>query len=293
MTLPDQITSSVADFLKTYLSDFDAISGVAAVSGGSINSACRFSAGNRRFFIKYNDASRYPAMFEKEAAGLELLRKAGEIDVPEVIHVSEAGNHAYLLMSYIDSAAEEPDFWQHFGKQLAALHSHKAEQFGLDHSNYMGSLSQSNRFHHAWKDFFVQERLEPQIRLARENGEIGKTDVAAFERFFKRLDELFPETQPSLVHGDLWSGNFMVNNRGKACLIDPAAYYGHPEVDIAMSTLFGGFSSQFYDAYCRHNPLEKGWRERLDYYNLYPLMVHVNLFGQNYLGSVRRIINKF
>lgn len=293
MTLPDQITSSVADFLKTYLSEFDAISGVAAVSGGSINSACRFIAGSRRFFIKYNNASRYPAMFEKEAAGLELLRKAGEIDVPEVIHVNEAGNHAYLLMSYIDSAAEEPHFWQNFGKQLAALHSHKAEKFGLDHNNYMGSLSQSNRFHHAWKDFFVQERLEPQIRLARENGEIGKTDVAAFERFFKRLDEIFPQTQPSLVHGDLWSGNFMVNNRGKACLIDPAAYYGHPEVDIAMSTLFGGFSSQFYDAYCRHNPLEKGWRERMDYYNLYPLMVHVNLFGQSYLGSVRRIINKF
>ncbi len=293
MPLPDQITSSVSDFLKTYLPDFDAITGVAAVSGGSINRACRFTAGSARFFIKYNDASRYPSMFEKEAAGLELLRNAGEIDVPRVIHVGEAGNHAYLLMSYIDSAAEEQHFWHNFGKQLAALHSHKAEKFGLDHSNYMGSLSQRNRYHQSWEDFFVQERLEPQIRLARESGEISRADVAAFERMFKRVDGIFPETQPSLVHGDLWSGNFMVNSQGKACLIDPAAYYGHPEVDIAMSTLFGGFSSQFYDAYCSHNPLEKGWRERLDYYNLYPLMVHVNLFGQSYLGSVRRIINKF
>jgi fructosamine-3-kinase len=117
--------------------------------------------------------------------------------------------------------------------------------------------------------------------------------VSAFERLYRRLDEIFPVTLPSLIHGDLWSGNFMVNKQGCACLIDPAAYYGHPEADIAMSTLFGRFDDKFYDAYLDYNPLEKGWRERLDIFNLYPLMVHVNLFGSGYLPPVRSIVGRF
>lgn len=290
--LPGEIKQSLISFFSRSYGKADEIK-ASAVSGGSINETYKIEIPAGKFFLKYNDAARYPGMFEKEAAGLKLLGSAGEIGVPEVLHTGEAGSYSYLLLNFIEQARETANFWEEFGKRLAGLHSHKADRFGLDHDNYMGSLYQYNTFHDEWVEFFVEERLEPQVKLAREDSKIGRQDVSAFERLYARLHEIFPETKPSLVHGDLWSGNFMVNSSGQACLIDPAVYYGHPEVDLAMSTLFGGFSSKFYDAYTNYNPLEKGWQQRLDYYNLYPLMVHVNLFGGSYLGSVQRILRKF
>lgn len=263
------------------------------VSGGSINETYRLVVGDSRFFLKYNDRERYPSMFEKEAQGLELLRQTGTIDVPRVVVYGVADAYQFLVLEWIETRSMKEEFWEIFGNQLARLHHNTADRFGLDHDNYMGSLPQSNKFHDRWVDFFVNERLEPQVKLAREHGRIARADVQAFERLYLRLDEIFPPTRPSLVHGDLWSGNYMVNQRGEPCLIDPAVYYGHPEVDIAMSTLFGGFSERFYNAFNDVHPLEKGWAQRLDYYNLYPLMIHVNLFGGGYLGSVQRILRKF
>lgn len=291
--LPEVIQKSITLFLQKEFSQIGEGLTATPVSGGSINEAFRINTRQRKFFLKYNDSSHYPAMFEKEAVGLKLLKSAGEMEIPEVLLTDQAGNYAFLLLEYIESGREQPDFWEEFGKRLAALHSHKSDRFGLDHDNYMGSLYQHNDFHDNWAEFFIQQRLERQVKLARESGRITRSLVSAMERLYNRLDEIFSETTPSLIHGDLWSGNFMVNHRGMPCLIDPAVYYGHPEADIAMTTLFGGFSERFYDAYNAHNPLEKGWRKRLDYYNLYPLMVHVNLFGEGYLGSVLQILQKF
>jgi hypothetical protein len=291
--IPQQIVDAVLAFLSKHYAVDAKISSSRPVSGGSINKAFQIKTNLGTYFLKYNYASGFPGMFEKEAIGLTMLRSAGEIDIPEVLHYGVTGQDAYLLLEFIDSPGQPIKFWEDFGKRLANLHSHKADHFGLDHDNYMGSLYQFNNFHNNWADFFIHERLEHQIKLARENGAMGKSDVSAFERLYKRLDEIFPETIPSLIHGDLWSGNFMVNEKGEACLIDPAVYYGHPEIDIAMSRLFGGFNNRFYESYIEHNPLEKGWEKRLDIYNLYPLMVHVNLFGGGYLGSVRKIIGKF
>jgi protein-ribulosamine 3-kinase len=293
MHLPEEIKTSIINFLKTTDSKSAAVTAAVPVSGGSINRTCKIESTAGNYFLKYNDAKLYPGMFEKEAAGLSLMRQTGEIPIPEALLADEAGGHAFLLLSYVDSARESLDFWEDFGKRLAGMHSHKAEKFGLDHDNFMGSLYQHNTFHETWTGFFVAERLERQVKMAREDGKISRQEVTAFERLYRRLDEIFPPARPSLVHGDLWSGNFMVNETGRACLIDPAVYYGHPEVDIAMSTLFGGFSGRFYDTYISHNSLEKGWQQRLDIYNLYPLMVHVNLFGGGYLGSVQRILRKF
>ncbi len=290
--LPGEIKQSLISFFSRSYGKADEIT-ASAVSGGSINETYKIEIPAGNFFLKFNDAGLYPGMFEKEAAGLKLLGSAGEIEVPEVLRTGEAGSYSYLLLNFIEQARETANFWEDFGKWLAGLHSHKADRFGLDHDNYMGSLYQHNAFHDEWVEFFVEERLERQVKLAREEGKIGRQDVSAFERLYARLAEIFPETKPSLVHGDLWSGNFMTGSSGQACLIDPAAYFGHPEVDIAMSTLFGGFLAKFYDAYTNHNPLEKGWRQRLDYYNLYPLMVHVILFGGGYLGSVQQILRKF
>lgn len=292
--LPEFIKQSVTGFLKTKFSESDPkIISISGVGGGSINHTYHLKTKHGDFFVKYNHASRYPEMFGKEAKGLKLLGEPGIIRVPNVLLFDEDKELAFLLLEYIKSVAEAKDFWDDFGKKLASLHNVKSDKFGLDHDNYMGSLHQYNSFHEDWTEFFIMERLERQIKLAREDGSIGRADVLAFERLYKRLDDIFPPTQPSLLHGDLWSGNFMVDSSGLACLIDPAVYYGHPEIDIAMSTLFGGFSNRFYEAYNRHNPLENGWHERLSIYNLYPLMVHVNLFGGGYLGSVQQTLRRF
>jgi len=264
-----------------------------SLSGGSINDAYKVSTNAGQFFVKKNSASLYPQMFEKEARGLKILASAGAIDVPEVIASGETNNTAFLILGFIESATKRVDFWVHFAKGLASLHRNTAGYFGLDHDNYIGSLPQSNTKHDNWMSFFREERLEKQVKMARDNGRIGTGLVQTFGRFYTKLPEIFPDEQPALIHGDLWGGNFMVNEQGEAVIIDPAVYYGHREMDLGMSQLFGGFDPGFYEAYQRYYPLEKGWQQRMDYCNLYTLMVHVNLFGGGYAASVQTILRKF
>jgi len=263
------------------------------VGGGDINDAYRFETSAGRFFIKINSASRFPQMFQKEAQGLRLLKSTDEIEVPEVITFEEESDIAFLLLKFINTGTKKSNFWEKFGIQLSNLHKHSNSFFGLDHDNYIGSIHQSNQKHKKWTDFYREERLNKQVQLARDNGRIDFGTVQVFDRFYSKLDEIFPVEPPALVHGDLWGGNFMVSEKGNPVIIDPAVYYGHREMDLGMSKLFGGFNSQFYEAYAENFPLEKGWEKRLDYCNLYPLMVHVNLFGGGYLASVKSILRKF
>jgi fructosamine-3-kinase len=271
--------NSVIKSLEKQFGDSIELISVSPVSGGDINEAFRFETSSGDFFVKKNSASRFPEMFEKEARGLKLLADAKEIPIPEVIFFGEEDDIAFLVLKFIESAPKQNNIWNSFGEKLAQLHKYSSEKFGLDHDNYIGSLHQSNNYHLSWTDFFREERLEVQVKIARDDDAIGRETVNAFERFYKRLDEIFPVEPPALIHGDLWSGNFMVNEIGEAVIIDPAVYYGHREMDLGMSQLFGGFSNEFYEAYQAHYPLENGWQQRMDYCNLYPLMVHVNLFG--------------
>ncbi|MCF6172088.1 MAG: fructosamine kinase family protein [Bacteroidales bacterium] len=264
-----------------------------AVAGGSINDTYQIQTTSGTFFVKKNIASRYPKMFETEAKGLTVLAEAREIEVPEIVAHGSSDDESFLVLNFIQSSAKQLGFWENFGQKLAELHKHTQDDFGLDHDNYIGSLKQSNRFHEKWTDFFREERLEAQLKLARDNGRTDRETTASFGRFYRKLEEIFPEEPPALLHGDLWGGNFMVNEKGCAVIIDPAVYYGHREMDLAMSQLFGGFSPELYEAYHHTYPLEKGWQQRMDYCNLYPLMVHVNLFGGSYLASVKRILAKF
>ena len=279
--------------LESHLGSQALLKDVSPVGGGDINDAYRFDTSKGDFFVKKNSASRFPEMFVREAEGIQILGAAGVIPVPEVIDTGKVDDIAFLILHYINSAPKQEDFWTTFGKKLATLHQTGSTQFGLDQDNYIGSLYQSNKKHDRWVDFFREERLLVQVKLARDRGKMGVDTVKAFDRFYTKIEEIFPEEKPSLVHGDLWGGNFMVNEKGEAVLIDPAVYFGHREMDLGMSKLFGGFSGEFYDAYDEFFPLEKGWQQRLDYCNLYPLMVHVNLFGGGYLGSVKSILNKF
>jgi fructosamine-3-kinase len=284
---------SVINQLESRLGGAVTLISSSPVGGGDINDAYRFDTSAGSFFVKKNSASRYPAMFEKEARGLQLLSDTNEISVPQVILAGEDDDTAFLVLKFVKSATKKPGFWEAFGKNLASMHRHSADHFGLDHDNYIGSLFQSNRKHDNWVDFFREERLEVQVKMARDNGSMGREVVNAFERFYKRLAEIFPTEPPSLVHGDLWGGNYMVDENGNAMIIDPAVYFGLREMDLAMSRLFGGFSMEFYQAYHAHYPLVNGWESRLEYCNLYPLMVHVNLFGGGYLNSVRSVLSRF
>ena len=263
------------------------------LSGGSINEVLKISASSGNYCLKWNSASRYPRMFEKEAKGLEILRASCEVKVPTVDHWGETGNTAYLLLEFINSAGSAPNFWRDFGQRLAGLHRHTHEFFGLDHDNYMGSLEQSNRQHTDWCSFFISERLEVQLRYGKNHGLLPSNVIRSVEKVYRRLPEIFPPGFPSLLHGDLWSGNYMNGPSGYVCLIDPAVYYGHREIDIAMTRLFGGFDLEFYESYNDSWPLEKGWESRVDIFNLYPLLVHANLFGESYIGSIERIVKRF
>lgn len=266
---------------------------VCSVSGGDINEAFKISTNTGIFFIKKNSATLYSSMFEKEAKGLQLLAGKSALKAPNAVASVKYGDEVFLMLDFIESGKKSIDFWDQFAKGLSQLHRNSVAYFGLDHDNYIGSLHQSNKKHDNWIDFFRAERLEKQVKLARDNGKLGKTIVDLFENFYKKLAEIFPIEPSALVHGDLWGGNYMTDEKGSPVIIDPAVYYGNREMDLGMSKLFGGFDSQFYNAYQNYFPMEKGWQTRLDYCNLYPLMVHVNLFGGGYLSSVQSILRKF
>lgn len=269
------------------------VRGERPLGGGSINDSHRLDTDAGAFFIKVNTADRFPSMFEAEADGLGRLRSTGTLRVPEMIAYGEEEGAAYLLLEWMEAAPRSPSFWSDFGAGLARMHLCTNDRFGLDRDNFIGSLEQVNTPHATWDAFFIHCRLEPMVRMARDARRIGMGEVLRFERLYGRLFSLFPAEPPALLHGDLWSGNFIVGPGGEPAVIDPAVYYGHREMDIAMTRLFGGFEAGFYAAYNAVRPMESGWEERMDLCNLYPLLVHVNLFGGGYAAQVNAILRRF
>jgi fructosamine-3-kinase len=198
-----------------------------------------------------------------------------------------------LVLEWIESGIRNETFWKKFGEQLAQLHTISREHFGFVEDNYMGSLTQVNSFATNWTDFFIRCRLQPQIELAINNHLLQKSHIASFESLYKKMGSVFNIEKPSLLHGDLWSGNFMCNDRSLPVLIDPAVYFGHRSMDLAMTTLFGGFDRAFYDSYHYHFPFPANHSEQWEICNLYPLLIHLNLFGQSYLSDIAGTLKKF
>lgn len=293
MPILSQLIEYIASRLTALTGQAVKVININTISGGSINQAYRLQTTAGHFMLKLNSRMAYPDMFTREAEGLKAIAGRGAIAVPNVILQDDFEDQSFLLMAWIDTRRPTDKAFQQLGRQLAALHQNTAVSFGFEYDNYIGSLAQSNRSHHTWSDFLIIERLQPMLKLAVDNRLVNSLDVQHFEDLCRSLPELFEEEQPSLLHGDLWGGNYLIDTNEKPYLIDPAVYYGHREMDIAMTTLFGGFGDSFYHAYLETCPLKPGWRERLDLWNLYPLLVHVNLFGGNYVGQVRAALKKF
>ena len=256
--------------------------------GGDINSAVKVGMGSgATYFLKWNKRAAED-MFEAEAKGLQLLASADtELIVPGVLAIGKE----HLLLEFIEERNSGASF--DFGVQLARLHKSSNELFGLDHSNYIGRLPQSNKYHPDWLEFFMRERLEPQVKMAVDSGRLSKEFTSIFDRVMNYTYVVFPNEPPALLHGDLWGGNYMFTNDGTACIYDPAVYFGHREMDIAMTKLFGGFEPDFYHGYNEEYPLERGWEERIKLCNLYPVLVHANLFGGSYCNQAEVLLRQF
>lgn len=259
-----------------------------SLHGGDINEASKIETDSGdRFFLKWN-SSAPKGMFEAEKKGLELLDSAlTDLIIPEVIFFGDD----FLLLEFIEESNTGSSF--DFGVQLAKLHRKSNELFGLDQSNYIGRLTQQNKYYADWLEFFMRERLEPQVKMAIDSGKLPTHYASVFERVMNYTYVVLPNEPPALVHGDLWGGNFMFNSEGKACIYDPAVYFGHREMDIAMSKLFSGFETDFYQGYNEEYPLARGAEDRFKLCNLYPILVHANLFGGHYIGQAEALLKRF
>ena len=261
--------------------------------GGCINPGGKLTTSAGTFFLKWNSARKFPSMFESEAKGLTLLRKDQAIAIPKVIGVNEDSENQFLLLEFIEQGPKNKSYWKALGSGLATMHKATNNFFGLDYNNYIGSLRQLNTESERWIDFFVKRRLNVQLKLAMDSGLAGSQMLKSFESIYLKLGSLLPEEKPSLLHGDLWSGNIITTRSGEPCLIDPAVYYGCREVDVAMTKLFGSFPGEFYDTYIDTYPLPPGYEDRFELYNLYPLLVHLNLFGAQYRNPITSILSRF
>lgn len=260
--------------------------------GGNFSLAARVVTPEGAFFIKWNQG-QHQGMFESEARSLNLLRKANALHIPNVLGYGQKPEGAYLIMEFVSQGPQQPDYWPDFGQRLAVLHRRSRPTHGLDFDNYIGALPQRNAPMLDGVEFFIQNRLNVQAGQALYEGKISQVLYDQFQKLYEKLPALLPNEAPALLHGDLWSGNVMIGADGRVVLVDPSAYYGLREAELAFTTMFGGFDSSFYASYYEAFPVENGFTERIPLYNLYPLLVHVNLFGGGYLTAVERILKRF
>ncbi|PKQ60345.1 fructosamine kinase [Labilibaculum filiforme] len=267
------------------------ITGFKPVSGGSIatTNQIRFENGHYAFL---KTEPYFNNMFFKEANGLKEIRKSGCIRVPEVLHVDTD----ILLLEFIEEGKKDKDFFSRFGKQIASLHKINAGKYGFKEDNYVGATPQLNIAVNteldSWCDFYYNKRLLYQYKLAESKGLVGNELKNGFLVLEGRIEEILEgsEEKPTLLHGDLWNGNFICDQDSNPCLIDPAVYYGHREADLAMTKLFGGFGDDFYTSYQKKKPLPQGYDYRENIYLLYHVLNHLNLFGNSYYGQAVKLV---
>ena len=267
-----------------------------AAASGDINQTFSVAlVDGRQLFVKTH-ACAPAGMYMCEARGLAWLARAQALRVPEVLLATEDDDEgpACLVLETIEIGRRGRDFDVALGAGLARLHQATPNEFGLDHDNYIALLTQHNAGLDTWPRFYAERRLAPQTELARRSGRITPALARRLEALCDKLEALVgPAEVPARLHGDLWSGNLLCDAEGQPCLIDPAVYGGHREMDLAMMRLFGGFSERVFATYREAYPLAAGADERVALYQLYPLLVHVNLFGGHYAGQVEQLIARW
>lgn len=296
MMLSDNLTQAIAESLAE-AGDQGPITDATRVGGGDINQAARIETTQGSYFVKWHEGAPN-RFFECETLGLDLLRKANAVRVPEVIGYGMVGDGetAFLVLEWIGQGpAKGVGPAERLGFTLAAQHQARYEFYGLDYDNYIGKLAQPNKRRDSWIAFYRDKRLGVQRKLAKRLGRMPAQRERLLDRLMDSLDRWIEESacQPSLLHGDLWAGNWMVAPDGQPVIIDPAVYYGDREADLAMTSLFGGFPAAFYDAYNEIFPTRPGYEERQPLYQLYYLLCHLNLFGEGYGGSVDGILRQY
>lgn len=266
---------------------------ISNLHGGDINKVYLIQAESKFWVVKQNNASNFPFMLEKEAKALQYFQQIEGLRYPKPKTHFTKDNQQFLVMEYIEEGENNTEGQCHLGARLAQQHQHSEDSFGWEEDNYIGSLVQVNTPKDRWIDFFIENRLNNQIKIAFDQGLLNSHDTRQFEKMYQRLDEIIPQEKPALLHGDLWSGNYFITVDKEAIAYDPAIYFGHREMDIAMTKLFGGFSNSFYASYQDNFPLEKEWELRIPIFQLYPNLVHLNLFGGSYLQSIQSVIQQY
>jgi len=271
------------------------ITKIQSISGGDISQAFLLETDTERFFCKVNRNRNAFAMFLAENEGLDAISKTKTIATPAVLLCEALENGAFLVMEFIEPKRPSVKDMELLGHKLSALHQlSDSKSFGWETDNYIGSLAQRNTRNTDWATFYAWQRLAPQMQLALRSGKLAVSEITSEERLLKVCERFFPkQIEPALLHGDLWSGNYLIATDGTPFLIDPAIYYGHSEVDMGMTKLFGGFDVSFYRAYEELTPKMSGEKERTDLYQLYYLLVHLNLFGNSYKSQVMAIFNTY
>lgn len=260
---------------------------ITPVAGGDINHNYHVITETGHYFLKCQPNAKTD-FFEAEVAGL--IELGNIVQTPTVLKVGEVEQAAFLLLTYINQGSSSNPI--KLGEQLAKLHQHTGNAFGFEKDNYIGKLKQYNGWQDDWANFYIEKRLQPQINLARKYGYWSDKREDQWQFLRDRISSFFQteKVMPSLLHGDLWNGNVLFNQKRDPLFIDPAVYYGDRMVDIAMTQLFGGFSTTFYEAYQKNYPFSSHSTERIGWYQLYYLLAHLNMFGSSYLAPIDRIL---
>lgn len=257
-----------------------------SVSGGDINEAYRINTSIKPYFLLVQPQTP-AAFYDHEIEGLNLLGQVAL--VPAVVGAGEIDGDAYLILEWLTTGHGQQ---RELGHLVATVHQVHQPQFGFDHDVLNTKLPKINTWQANWGVFYVEHRLNVLAHRADQNGLWSATRQKQLTRLEKKILAYYQnhETQPSLLHGDLWAGNYLFTEEGKPALIDPDVFYGDRELDLAMTTLFGGFSADFYAGYSNQYPLTDGFEDRLPWYQLYYLLAHLNLFGETYGTAVDRIL---
>ena len=262
------------------------------VPGSGFHTLRKVFTNNGVYLLKFRHGSE-PAYFATEARGLYCLAQTQTVQTPKVVLEGFTAGFQFMVMEFVFSGHKKPDFWKTLAGQIAALHRNTSPAFGLDHDNFIGLLPQKNNTLTHWDEFFITKRILPQVELGINNKVFDRDFINQVETVLVKASQYFPAEPPALLHGDLWAGNILPDEKGNPLLIDPAIYYGHREAEIAFTQLFNGIPEEFLDAYNEVFPLEVGFSERIRLYNLYPLLVHANIYGGRYIEDVLQTVRMY